>query len=58
MRESAQRGPVAAYGQAPALAAVIALEFATETHAVRFEKYLKSGSGWAFAGRHFMTSHE
>ena len=28
-------------------------EFPTEQEAVRFEKYLKSGSGRAFAKRHF-----
>jgi putative endonuclease len=32
---------------------VVAIEFATEREAVRFEKYLKSGSGRAFAKRHF-----
>ena len=32
---------------------VVSLEFPTETEAVRFEKYLKSGSGRAFAKRHF-----
>ena len=32
---------------------VVAVEFATETQAVQFEKYLKSGSGRAFAKRHF-----
>jgi len=32
---------------------VVALEFATEEQAVRFEKYLKSGSGRAFTKRHF-----
>jgi hypothetical protein len=29
------------------------LEFPTEHQAVRFEKYLKTGSGRAFAARHF-----
>jgi hypothetical protein len=29
------------------------MEFPTEREAVRFEKYLKSGSGRAFAKRHF-----
>jgi hypothetical protein len=29
------------------------MEFPTEPAAVRFEKYLKSGSGRAFAKRHF-----
>jgi putative endonuclease len=30
------------------------VEFQQETIAARFEKYLKSGSGQAFARRHFM----
>ena len=32
---------------------VVVLEFQTEQQAVRFEKYLKTGSGRAFATRHF-----
>jgi predicted GIY-YIG superfamily endonuclease len=32
---------------------VVAIEFPTEQAARRFEKYLKSGSGRAFAKRHF-----
>jgi predicted GIY-YIG superfamily endonuclease len=32
---------------------VVAVEFPTEPQAVRFERYLKSGSGRAFAKRHF-----
>lgn len=32
---------------------VVALEFATQDIAVEFERYLKSGSGRAFAKRHF-----
>ena len=32
---------------------VVTIEFAAEEHAVRFEKYLKTGSGRAFAKRHF-----
>ena len=32
---------------------VVAIEFTTETTARRFERYLKSGSGRAFAKRHF-----
>ena len=32
---------------------VVSIEFQTEREAVRFEKYLKSGSGRAFAKRHF-----
>jgi predicted GIY-YIG superfamily endonuclease len=33
---------------------VVALEFADVVSAVRFERYLKSGSGRAFAKRHLM----
>lgn len=33
---------------------VVSLEFATESSAVAFEKYLKTGSGRAFAKRHFV----
>ena len=32
---------------------VVSMEFATPDSAVRFEKYLKSGSGRAFTRRHF-----
>jgi putative endonuclease len=32
---------------------VVALRFAVETKANRFEQYLKTGSGRAFANRHF-----
>lgn len=32
---------------------VVVLEFPTERRAVRFERYLKTGSGRAFAKRHF-----
>ena len=32
---------------------LVALEFADERSAARFERYLKSGSGRAFAKRHF-----
>ena len=32
---------------------LVTVEFPTEEKAVRFEKYLKSGSGRAFAKRHF-----
>jgi predicted GIY-YIG superfamily endonuclease len=35
---------------------VVSLEFPTAKQAVRFEKYLKSGSGRAFARRHFGPS--
>jgi predicted GIY-YIG superfamily endonuclease len=46
-------------GQNPSMARhkpwqlVVALEFRSEQAAVRFERYLKSGSGRAFAKRHF-----
>ncbi len=33
---------------------VIAIEFAEEASALEFERYLKSGSGWAFSRRHFL----
>ena len=32
---------------------VVSMEFPTEADALRFERYLKSGSGRAFAKRHF-----
>jgi predicted GIY-YIG superfamily endonuclease len=32
---------------------VVVIEFPTERQAVRFERYLKSGSGRAFMTRHF-----
>jgi predicted GIY-YIG superfamily endonuclease len=34
----------------------VLLEFADEPTAIRFERYLKSGSGRAFAKRHFEPS--
>jgi predicted GIY-YIG superfamily endonuclease len=37
---------------------VVVMEFPTEREAVRFEKYLKSGSGRAFAKRHFTPQSE
>ena len=33
---------------------IVAVEFATQRSAVAFEKYLKTGSGRAFAKRHFV----
>lgn len=33
---------------------IVSVEFRTEDAAVRFERYLKSGSGRAFAKRHFV----
>ena len=32
---------------------IVSIEFATEKQAISFERYLKSGSGRAFAKRHF-----
>jgi len=32
---------------------LVAIEFASERGAIQFEKYLKTGSGRAFAKRHF-----
>ena len=32
---------------------IVSMEFPTEPEAARFERYLKSGSGRAFAKRHF-----
>ena len=37
---------------------VVSMEFPTEREAVRFEKYLKSGSGRAFSKRHFGPPHQ
>ena len=34
----------------------VVIEFPTEREAIRFERYLKSGSGRAFAKRHFAAS--
>ena len=36
----------------------VSIEFPTEKDALRFERYLKSGSGRAFAKRHFSTTRE
>ena len=33
---------------------IVALEFANQDSAISFERYLKSGSGRAFAKRHFV----
>jgi predicted GIY-YIG superfamily endonuclease len=33
---------------------VVAIEFSSESSAVAFERYLKTGSGRAFAKRHFI----
>jgi predicted GIY-YIG superfamily endonuclease len=35
---------------------VVSFQFPTEKQAVRFERYLKSGTGRAFATRHFAPS--
>jgi putative endonuclease len=37
---------------------LVSLEFPDEAAAIRFEKYLKSGSGRAFAKRHFGADHD
>jgi putative endonuclease len=37
---------------------LVSMEFPTERQAARFEKYLKSGSGRAFATRHFGDEDE
>jgi predicted GIY-YIG superfamily endonuclease len=34
---------------------VVVMEFTTEAAAIRFEKCLKSGSGWAFVHRRLLT---
>ena len=34
---------------------VVAIEFKAEVAAARFERYMKSGSGWAFTKRHFLA---
>ena len=36
----------------------VSIEFQNERLAIRFEKYLKSGSGHAFAKRHFEEGRE
>lgn len=46
-----QRSPHTATG-AP-WRVIVAIEFIDEARAIAFEKYLKSGSGCAFASRHF-----
>jgi predicted GIY-YIG superfamily endonuclease len=33
---------------------VVCIEFEDEKRAIQFERYLKSGSGWAFSSRHFL----
>jgi predicted GIY-YIG superfamily endonuclease len=36
---------------------IVSIEFPDESSAARFERYLKSGSGRAFAKRHFAPEH-
>ena len=36
----------------------VTIEFCSERLALRFEKYLKSGAGHAFASSHFMDEHQ
>ena len=45
-------GPTASFRPWIVLAAI---EFSTQSAAARFERYLKSGSGRAFAKRHFTS---
>jgi predicted GIY-YIG superfamily endonuclease len=37
---------------------IVSVEFSNEQTAMRFERYLKSGSGRAFAKRHFAPARE
>jgi hypothetical protein len=37
---------------------VVSIEFPTERQAIRFERYLKSGSGRAFAKRRFAAGDD
>jgi putative endonuclease len=37
---------------------VVSIEFADESTAVRFDRYLKSGSGHAFTKRHFRPNRD
>jgi predicted GIY-YIG superfamily endonuclease len=37
---------------------VVSIEFPMERQAIRFERYLKSGSGRAFAKRHFAAGDD
>ena len=37
---------------------VVSIEFTSEREAIRFEHYLKSASGRAFAKRHFARAHD
>jgi putative endonuclease len=46
-------GPSGHTGSRRPWSLVVAMEFPNEREAVRFEKYLKSGSGRAFTKRHF-----
>ena len=46
-------GPRGHTGEHRPLSLAVVLQFLNEQTAVRFEKYLKSGSGRAFAKRHF-----
>jgi predicted GIY-YIG superfamily endonuclease len=45
-------GPVSSTSRYRPWRTIVAVEFADEPTAVRFERYLKSGSGRAFAKRH------
>ncbi|MDQ3149714.1 MAG: hypothetical protein M3Q38_07325 [Chloroflexota bacterium] len=49
----AQHSPLRVHTRTRPWTIGVVIEFPTEQEAVRFEKYLKSGSGRAFAKRHF-----
>jgi len=49
----AQRRSPRVHSRSSSVVASVSIEFRTEREALRFEKYLKSGSGRAFAKRHF-----
>jgi len=34
---------------------MVTIEFCTESAALRFERYLKTGSGWAFVKRRLLS---
>ena len=47
------RGPCEHTAERRPWSLVVIIEFPTEQQALRFERYLKSGSGRSFATRHF-----
>jgi putative endonuclease len=52
------RGPCGHTGEHRPWSLVVVIEFPAEQQALRFERYLKSGSGRAFAKRHFGPHQE